>query len=160
MPSGEDWLQLHFSRVYPKHVAAFAQLMIALRRDFDGDLDLMLVLTVIGDRWHHRLLSPWDPREARSGDAPIRNADQAAINTNSIAAFTGIPRETVRRKVGQLVERGWVAPGPQGDLRPTEQCARDLQPATEAAMVYIRSLVATCDAARGSGAGRESRLSR
>jgi len=149
MTDGDDWLWPYFSRIYPVHVAAFARLMIALRRNFDGDLDLMLVLTVIGDRWHHRLLSPWDPREDRRGAAPIRDADRARINTNSVAAYTGIPRETVRRKVAQLVERGWVARGPYGDLRPTDRCARDLEPATAAAMAYIRSLVTACDAVRG-----------
>jgi hypothetical protein len=150
MADDNDWLLLHFSKVYPLHVAAFARLMIALRQDFDGDLDLMLVLTVIGDRWHHRLLSPWDPRQERPGAPPIRDAERAAININSIAAYTGIPRETVRRKVARLVARGWVAPGPLGDLRPTDQCVRDLQPATTAAMTYIRAVVAACDAARGS----------
>ena len=39
-----------------------------------------------------------------------------ACNAMSVSAATGIPRETVRRKVRWLVRKGWVAVGTRGQL--------------------------------------------
>lgn len=41
-------------------------------------------------------------------------------NAYSIAAATGLPRETVRRKIGRLVELGWVTRRGNGHLFVTE----------------------------------------
>ncbi len=60
MSTNDDWLAAAFNEVFPAHVAAFTDLMIALRRDFEGDLDMMIVLAVIGDRQ----LARRDPRIA------------------------------------------------------------------------------------------------
>ena len=39
-----------FGRIWPAHVENFTWLLIQCRRHFDGDLDRLLVLSVIGDR--------------------------------------------------------------------------------------------------------------
>ena len=50
MPFGHDDLIRHFGLIWPVHNVRFCELLITLRRHFDGDLDRMLVLAVIGSR--------------------------------------------------------------------------------------------------------------
>jgi hypothetical protein len=146
----DDWLTTHFGVIYPEHVSAFARLLIVLRDAFGGDLDQLLILTVIGDRHHQLRQDLASLRYATFAETPWRDSESATINIHSVATFTGIPRETVRRKVGALIGRGWVERDPGGDLHPTAQAALDLRPCTEAALDYLRTVVTTCDRVRGA----------
>jgi DNA-binding transcriptional ArsR family regulator len=65
-------------------------------RAFDGDLAQLLVLAVLGQE---RL-------EAVRRDGP--SAAPSAMNATRIADVTGLPRETVRRKLARLEARGWI----------------------------------------------------
>lgn len=49
-------------------------------------------------------------------------------NVQSIADFTGIPRETVRRKVNDLCAKGWLERDKDGAVRLSIQGALDLAP--------------------------------
>lgn len=78
---------------------------------FDGDL---IAAIVLGEVAHHNLsaymASAADARR-RGDDATPRvpdRRDYLPTNAFSIAQATGIPRQTVRRKVKALVERGWL----------------------------------------------------
>ena len=46
----DDELRKNFGRIWPAHVANLTEFLISARLTFDGDLDLLLVLAVIGDR--------------------------------------------------------------------------------------------------------------
>ncbi len=91
-----------------------------LYREFDGDLALVIVL---GEVAHHnvcRMFSgegPLTPLEETNYDDPALYAKLEPCNAFSLAAATGIPRETARRKVGQLVKRGWLQRDPDGSVR-------------------------------------------
>lgn len=91
-----------------------------LYRHFDGDLALVIVL---GEVAHHnvcRLFStegPLAPLEETNYDDPGLYANLEPCNAFSLSAATGIPRETVRRKLGQLVKRGWLQRDPDGSVR-------------------------------------------
>jgi DNA-binding MarR family transcriptional regulator len=148
MARGDDWLVRGFGTVYPVHVEAFVRLMTTLRRAFDGDLDLMLILAVIGERKLARRVAPDAVTLERFGATDIAEPDSVAANPHSIAAFTGIPRETVRRKVATLIERGWVERDGNGDLRPTRRAAVELAEGTEATMRYLRAVIDAADRAR------------
>ena len=148
MPQETTWLRERFGRIYPGHVSGFARLLTTLRRHFDGDLDMMLVLTVIGERRYALRQPPEALRYEEAGRAPLHDPGATVINIQSVSDYTGIPRETVRRKVAALIARGWVSRDENGDLTPTTQAATDLRAATEATMAYISHLVALCDAAR------------
>lgn len=95
--------------------------LLRLYRRFDGDMAEMIVLGEIGQRNVSRI---FDPRVAsRVGfseelldDDVWRQARLVPCNALSIAESTGIPRETVRRKVNKLIERGWVVREPSGHL--------------------------------------------
>ena len=62
------------------------------------------------------------------------------INQQSIADFAGIPRETVRRKIAQLIDKGWVERRPSGSYAATVKARTDLAPLTEKSMRYLVSM--------------------
>jgi hypothetical protein len=74
-----------------------------------GDADLALVAEIIG-------MAGVEPgmRDAAfrathaSFDSVVGVAGQRAVNASSIASATGLPRETVRRKIRRLMELGMV----------------------------------------------------
>ena len=58
---------------------------------------------------------PSVPRDSRPPDCGLK-----PCNAYSIAAATGLPRETVRRKIGRLIELGWICREDNGHLFITE----------------------------------------
>lgn len=130
-------IKARFGLVWPAHVGNLTRLLIAARRAFDGDLDMFLILAIIGDRTFSARKSDreltfesWQ-REGTPHIAP------EGINIRSIADFSGIPRETVRRKLMQLLERGWVAHGQNDSLVATLKARRELEPLTEESLRYL-----------------------
>lgn len=103
----------------------------ALYREFNGDLALVIVL---GEVAHHnvcRLFStegPLAPLEESNYDDPGLYANLEPCNAFSLAAATGIPRETVRRKIGQLVKRGWLQRNSNGSVRIGPAVGRHFRP--------------------------------
>lgn len=135
----------HFGRIWPVHVEEFSALLIALRRQFGGDLDRMLVLAIIGSRTlPRRRIDGLSYDElmvlARNEHAP----DPDPINLQSIADCSGIPRETVRRKVRDLEAAGWIFKRENGYLLASTQAARDLAPMTEVTMRYLVAIGKAC----------------
>jgi DNA-binding MarR family transcriptional regulator len=84
---------------YQYHAVEFVVGHLAdLSKQFRGDLQQMLVLAIIGQMELHHRLTHADP------DA----ASRPSIGASRIADVTGIPRQTVRRKLASLSERGWI----------------------------------------------------
>lgn len=84
--------------------------LVRLYTAFDGDL---LAAIVLGEVAHHNLSAHLagvlEARRTGSEPPPIpRPSDYLPTNAFSIAQATGIPRQTVRRKVEMLVSRGWL----------------------------------------------------
>jgi len=131
----------NFAQVYPAYVGAVVDLLITLRSQFDGDLDAALIMSVIGDRQFARRVSMAAPTRATLGQT--ETTDQPSVNAYSIAQYTGIARETVRRKVAMLVEKGWVCRDGQGNLSPSEKAAKELLQSTDAAVGLIETIAAT-----------------
>ena len=96
-----DTLSARFGRIWPVHNDAFCELLVALRRHFGGDLDRMLVLAIIGSRTLARgRIDGLSYDQFMTGDRT--DDERAPINLQSIADYSGIPRETVRRKLRDL----------------------------------------------------------
>lgn len=141
MLSRDDRLRVHFGRIWPVHVQEFAELLIALRRQFRGDLDLMLVLAVIGSRTlPARRLQGLSYQEFADGAVGKRDERPRPINIKSVAECSGIPRETVRRKVRTLESMGWVERSENGSLVVSERARGELAPATEATLGYLSAI--------------------
>lgn len=139
MTLDEDTLNASFGLLWTAHNDAFCELLIRLRRHFGGDLDRMLVLAVIGARTLARGRIDGMSYDRFMGGE--RAKDAAPINLQSIVDYSGIPRETVRRKLLALERSGWITRNDKGYLFATAKAAADLEPATRATMHYLSCVI-------------------
>lgn len=126
----------HFGDLWPVYNHGFTAMLIECRKHFNGDMDQLMIMSVIGERTLTRERASgltYDDFVAgqRSPGLPKR------INLQSIADSTGIPRETARRKVRKLIKRGWIEKDPDGSFRVSENAVAELQPATELALGHL-----------------------
>lgn len=139
MPVTRDFLIEHFGDLWPVHTRGFTALLIECRRHFEGDIDQLLILSVIGERTlHGDRAQGVTYHQFLQGDRIA--GIPARINTQSVADSTGIPRETVRRKIERLIGRGWIRKNDDGTLEVTETAAVELAPATQATFDYILAI--------------------
>lgn len=122
----------------PTHVQAFSKLLIKLRAELGNDLDLVLIMAVIAERHYAGLADTSGSNSAST--IPAAATRTSNINTHSVALYAEIPRETVRRKVAKLVEKGWVSCDGQGNLSPAPQAASDLAKGTTATLKYLEAI--------------------
>ncbi|MEN9059787.1 hypothetical protein [Ponticoccus litoralis] len=116
----------HDAVAFRAHVRAFSELLIVLRRELDNDLDKGLIMAVIAER-HYAALDKG-------------TGASTGVNTHSVSLYSDIPRETVRRKVKDLISKGWLVSDGRGNLSPTEQAARDLGRGTAATLRFMRAV--------------------
>lgn len=140
----------HFAILWPRHVEGMIALLSALREAFEGDLDSTLILAVVG-----AALLPKDelpPSFSYSELLKTRKVDyRKPLNTLSIAHATGIPRETVRRKLAAMETKEWVVRDDQGYWMMGRRGAEDLRPMTELSMKYISSIAMGVGIAKSRG---------
>jgi DNA-binding MarR family transcriptional regulator len=97
-------------RAYQYRVVEFLTEHLAdLSREFGGDLQQMLVLAIVGQVHIHRHLRI-------DGQSSPQNPE-TSISASRIADVTGIPRQTVRRKLAALETRGWIERTPAASYR-------------------------------------------
>lgn len=119
-PASERW---HAVKIDPEllleHRVEFSYLLniyliehlVRTSKAFDGDLAAAVVLGTIA---HHNLRRFHEL--AAKSNASMRELVRSGAhreyirpcNAMSVAASTGIPRETVRRKIAWLISKGWV----------------------------------------------------
>jgi hypothetical protein len=81
-------------------VQYLAEHLTDCRRVFDGDLDEMMILAILGQRAIGAVFEE---------DGQIELAgDRACMSALRIADVTGVPRESTRRKLVALRDRGWI----------------------------------------------------
>lgn len=90
-----------------------------------GDIDKVMIMMVVG----LRTLAHPVFRTQRLADVLRKEplAPTLGVNSRSLADALAIPRETVRRKVAELIEGGWLA-RERYTLHYTAQAMRDLTP--------------------------------
>ena len=98
-------------RRYPQLAKDFLAPMIEAlrvgRATCDGDLDKLLIVLVVAMRTaEDKRAMTLDYDAVLSG--AVDEFPSLSTNVRSIADSTGIPKESVRRKVAALVEAGWV----------------------------------------------------
>ena len=85
-------------------VEFFLEHLADLSRAFRGDLQAMIVLALVGQitlrAFHAAAKAGTDP-----ADIPV---ERLCIGGSRIADVTGIPRETVRRRLAALERKGWL----------------------------------------------------
>jgi len=124
-------IRSNYSRLNLIWTEGVIEALTNLRTVFGNDMDKIVVLAVIGQS-AQRLIPPnktYDMALA-SANQPLPN--NAVTNIQSITDSTGIPRESVRRKVNELIAAGWVERLPDGSLRIIGSAvANDIRPVTE-----------------------------
>jgi hypothetical protein len=117
--------------------------------NFDGDIALAITLAEIT---HHNTCR-YFPSGADWGKALKRHvtSDQFFANLEGCNAFSlslasGIPRETIRRKVRRLSELGWVSVTSRGSITITPKAAEHFLPARN--VEVLNDLTGTCDMIR------------
>lgn len=104
----------------------FVRYLIDIYQSFEGDLAMAIVL---GEISHYNTGKYFSPENLTNTSLRALQNDAAfwkgmeGCNAYSMSCATGIPRETVRRKVAELKKRGWVEDVPKEGLRITKACA-------------------------------------
>ena len=122
-------LRENYATVAKDLVGPLVDLLVIARPAFGGDLDKLLILLVVA------LRTAEDPKLDVRVDDVMSGRVQAfpslRTNVRSIADSTGVPRETVRRKMADLIAAGWIRR--DGDsLSYTPEAFRALLPVREA----------------------------
>jgi hypothetical protein len=102
-----DLLTLHSTEVASDIVEPLARFMTVARRLCGGDTDKVLLMLVMALRSNRHPDFKATPPDQLRVDA-LGRLPTFSTNVRSLAESTGIPRETVRRKVDELVRMGWV----------------------------------------------------
>lgn len=127
VPTGTNAAETGFTRGALRTVAVILARheMRSLKRlydDFEHDILLPLLL---GEIALHNIgvlenrgefADDIGPDDGDDDDTGIYHCPLKPCNAYSIAAATGLPRETVRRKIGRLVELGWISKRANGHL--------------------------------------------
>lgn len=104
-------LASHLNDVYPSVATGLLRPLLKVfstaRTTCDGDMDKFLILLAIGMR-----TTEHPDFKSLSGAALLAGTPEVlpslGTNIRSIAASVGIPKETARRKLADLVEAGWL----------------------------------------------------
>jgi hypothetical protein len=80
--------------------------------DNESAMILLAVVAITGERLTRAEL----PEDLRNVATPLPPGYAAGCNISSIAAATGLNRETTRRRVGALIERGFLARSEEGEI--------------------------------------------
>lgn len=130
----------HFGRIHARHSGALCRYMIECRKACDGDLDLFLIMAIVGERTFTATHVPEIMRLEDFVSGTVGDIDPLPINLQSISDYSGISRETVRRKLELLIARGWIVRGEHGYVTATDFANRDLHGLTQSTLRYLADL--------------------
>ncbi len=121
LPFSLDDFEAEQSEILLRMGDFFLAYLHRLRGAFDGDLMMAIVLGEIG---HHNASVYYHPRSGMKAvpDSTDRHEIMECCNAHSLSEATGIPRETIRRKITKLLERGWIEKVEGQGLRITPAC--------------------------------------
>jgi hypothetical protein len=97
---------------------------------FDGDMVAALVLGEIAHRNVEAWLAKYDNAAEQLDDPGRRETLMRPCNALSIAESCGLPRETVRRKIVMLIDRGYIYRSEEGFLFLTRSVGDDFEDMT------------------------------
>ncbi len=93
------------------YVQFLTEHLVDCSRQFGGDLQKMLILAVIGQATLHWV------RRVDAPDPIVAQADSGAVSASRLSDLTGIPRQTIRRKLAALAASGWIEQTENGSWR-------------------------------------------
>jgi hypothetical protein len=116
-------------------------LLCELRAAVGNDLDKVIIMGAIGQRMMKAVTTTASSYgELAQGHYEL---DESLLtNIESISASSGIPRESVRRKVMELVETGWVGRNAGGRLWIQPEGTSALEKCTAIELGFISNMIA------------------
>jgi hypothetical protein len=122
-------------------VEGHLKLLCELRSVVGNDLDKIIIMGVIGQRmFQSSKFTDKNYDKVSVGDYQV---DVSRLtNVESISVSTGIPRESVRRKVAELVDAGWIQRSETGKLQVLQQAANELEKCTAIERNFISVTIA------------------
>lgn len=135
-------LDTRFGKLHACHSEAFTRYLVECRKACHGDLDLFLIMAIVGERTFSAIHAPDSMSHSEFVSGTVGNVAPLPINLQSIADFSGIPRETVRRKLELLIGRGWVVRGEHGYVTATDEANHALEGLTRSTVRYLSDLEA------------------
>jgi|EndMetStandDraft_7_1072992.scaffolds.fasta_scaffold369708_2 Transcriptional regulator len=111
----ERFLEQNAMRLFYRWGNQLASTLVRVRARFDGDLDQCLLYLVF-------LLAEISETLPRGPRPPPTFRRHRGLNALSLSDITQIPRETTRRKLLALVERGYLVRQPDGLYALGEAC--------------------------------------
>ncbi|RNJ63579.1 MAG: hypothetical protein EDM03_04040 [Porphyrobacter sp. IPPAS B-1204] len=129
-----------FGKLHALHSDALTRYLVECRHACDGDLDLFLIMAIIGERTFSAPRAPDSMSHDEFVTGTVGKIAPQPINLQSIADFSGIPRETVRRKLEILIGRGWVQRGEHGYVTATDVANHDLADLTSSTVRYLAAI--------------------
>jgi hypothetical protein len=134
--------QTRFAAAQGTWVEGFLSLLVEMRRVFGNDLDKVIILSTIGQQM---LLDGRIPK--RNYDEwildPLMERHGRVTNIDAIARATGIPRESVRRKVNELIAAQLVTRREGNDLAIAPGTAARMARSTEISVNMLDHVVST-----------------
>jgi hypothetical protein len=125
--------------------------LVRLSRAFEGDLTAAVVLGTIGQynvrRFHDEVVTKSGTTLLEALRSGAHREHLRPCNAMSVASSTGIPRETVRRKIAWLVARGWVRRAGRDQLYIDEGVVRDFAEFNVATVELFVGMLTQFDAA-------------
>jgi hypothetical protein len=120
-------------------VEGFLTVLVELRRVFGNDMDKVIILSAIGQQYLR------DPALSSTSRAEVERMDVApglrsTTNIDALARATGIPRESVRRKVNELIANKLVERAAEGGLHVAPGVAGRLQGSTDVTVEMLDTL--------------------
>lgn len=98
----------HYPVIATELLSPLLRLLMLCRKHCQGDVDKFLVLLVVAVRTtQHKDFARYTPEQLISGELPV--FPSLGTNCRSIADSLGMPKESARRKVAELVAAGWLA---------------------------------------------------
>jgi hypothetical protein len=97
----------NYPRIATDLLAPILDLLRLAREYCDGDVDKFLVIVLVAIRTtKHPDFAKLSPQQLISGEVPVFPG--LGTNARSIAQSLDIPKETIRRKVAELIDAGWL----------------------------------------------------
>jgi hypothetical protein len=137
-----DKIGSRFGVVFPLINTHSLRMLVMWRAAFDGDLEKLMIVAAVIDQGMKANGFSEQSYDSYIGAFMFENV-APPTNVQSVADFTGIPRETVRRKVNDLCAKGWLERDKDGAVRLTIQGALDLSPQLREFSRQLEKLVAS-----------------
>ena len=120
--------------------------MMRASRAFDIDFEMLVIWAVVAHQNAAHLMPPGSMPSATLTDAGVlpdtATPQLRPLRLRDVSQITGIPRETARRKLGKLRERGWLVEAADGWVVDRTRISPELR---EFSLETVRRFLATAN---------------